>query len=69
MAAERGGPPGRGRRARNLTPRPPSEMPEVGRPKKPTSFPEIMGYLLMGAGALLLYLYGDNDERGGEGRR
>ncbi len=69
MSMGREGLPGRGRRAGPLASRSPSEIPEIGRPKKPTSFPEIMGYLLMGAGALLLYLYGDNDERGGEGRR
>ncbi len=72
MAFGRGGATGGGRGAggRSTTPSPsPTDIVDPERIKKPRSGIEILGYVLMGAGALLLYMFGDDDRGRGEGRR
>jgi hypothetical protein len=72
MVLGRGGSAGRGRRAggRSTASSPSvTDIVDPERMKKPRSGVEMLGYVLMGAGALLLYMFGDQDEGRGEERR
>ncbi|MFO7941648.1 MAG: hypothetical protein R6U92_03265 [Bacillota bacterium] len=72
MVLGRGGAAGGGRRAGGRFADSSPSVTDIVDPeqvKKPRSGVEILGYVLMGAGALLLYMFGEEDKGRGEGRR